>query len=149
MCMCVFMDFPSFRLFCRQQKYALTRQCLKNFCERCNVQAHGPDAELNMRPGRTFAGPQLVLKGTTGLNAVLLMNAGPAHLCAVVLSRLCSLVPFDWQNKKIHSLQSLILQNKTSESKKIWERATFPTLCHRVSLECFISQCFIYCCHQL
>ena len=58
------------------------------------------------------------------------LDAGPAQLCAVALSRICSSDPFDWQNKNIHSLQSQVLQNKTSESKKMRERATFLTL-HR------------------
>ena len=38
------------------------------------------------------------------------------------------LVPFHRQNKNIHSLQSQILQNKISESKKLGEWATFLTL---------------------
>ena len=58
------------------------------------------------------------------------MNAGldarPDQLCAVILFCICSLVSFDWQ--KNHFLPSQILQNKTSESKKMGELTTFLTL---------------------
>ena len=76
------------------------------------------------------------------------MNAGldaePAQLCVVALSRICSLVPFVWQNKNIHYLQSQILQNKTSESKKIGERATFLTLVRRPFNFDFLKNKFIF-----
>ena len=58
------------------------------------------------------------------------LDAGPAQHCEVAFSRICSLVPSDsdWQNKEYPFLQSQILQNKTSESKKTGEMATFLTL---------------------
>ena len=55
------------------------------------------------------------------------LDTGPARLCEVALSRICSSIPFDWQNKKKTFLSHKILQNKTSEFKKMGERATFLT----------------------